>query len=104
MDSENVNYTTLFDVFPKIETKAEIALQVEQVKDYLTEQGRTVCSPDEAIFIATIDKTIEILKKAKGMLANNRFTVLYRGEEVNDCPQISEFEIIPIRPKAEKVP
>ncbi len=91
-------YITLWDVMPRISDKSEIVAQVELVKEFLVDHGRTICSPDEAIFLATLERTIDILKKAKSMVGDSKFSVLYRGAEINDNPSVSDFEIIPIRP------
>lgn len=92
-------YTTLWDVFPRITDRHEIVASVEEVKEFLAERGRTYCSPDEAIFLATLDRNIKIFTKAKEMVSNSKFSVVYRGPEYNDNPAVDQFEVIPIKVK-----
>lgn len=94
-----MEYKTLFHLFPPYKNQSEAERQVKSSAREMMQYGREDYTPSELVFFATVDRHIEIFEKAKAMIANNRFTVEYRGDKMSDCPKIDDFEIIPVKIK-----
>lgn len=63
----------------------------------MLERGKDNCLPDEVVFIAVLERSITIFERAKELIAKKRFTVQYKGPDYNDNPQVTDFEIVPIK-------
>ena len=95
-------FTTLLDVMPNLEfTKSDGMKAVRGVQEFLQEHGRNACSADEVAFISLLERYIDIFTKAKSMIAKDRFTVEYKGEQNSSSISLTDFEIIPIVKKSD---
>lgn len=91
------NFINLLDILPPLGiSKSEGRHIVYGVQEYLQERGRTECSADEVAFVALLDQYIDIFTKAKSMVANEKFTVNYKGEQHTSSISLTDFEIVPI--------
>jgi hypothetical protein len=93
-------YTNLYHVFPVDIDRKEVSSMVQQTSEYFHDRGKTDYTKDEFAFAMTIDRYIEIFEKAKSMVANNKFTVEFKGDKDGNILKIEDFEITPIKQKA----
>jgi hypothetical protein len=90
-------HTTLFNVLPVELDRKEINKMVAATSEYFQERGKVDCTKDEFAFLMTLDRYIEMFEKAKSMVANDRFTVEFKGDKDQQTLTLNDFEIIPIK-------
>ncbi len=102
-------YCTIYHILPEVEEnfptkRSDVIREIQEVKVFLDEIEKPSGTMDEIVFLALINRKIEyfnknaeIFKRAKTLVAKERFTVEYKGSQSNPNPTLEDFEIIPIK-------
>lgn len=89
----------IIDLFPPYESKKDFNDKLKATLEHFQEYDRQDYTSDEVVFVATIDRYLDILEKARSMLLKNKFTVEYTGPKSNDCHKLEDFKVIPVQLK-----
>lgn len=87
----------LYNVLPTEINRTEANSLIKNAAGFLQERGKFDTTKDEFAFVMTLDRYIELFEKAKSMLANNKFTVEFKGNPNEQILRIEDFEIIPVK-------
>lgn len=90
-------FTTLYHVFPVDVDKKDVSMMVAQVSEYFQDRGKTDYTKEEFAFLMTLNRYIEVFEKAKAMVANNKFTVEFKGDKDSNTLKVDDFELIPVK-------
>lgn len=90
-------YATLFTVFPKTpQTPSEYQQLLKDAKVALLSAERMMVTQDEILFMSFVKRLAQIFDKAGQMLAEEKFTVQFRGDPSNPFRDLGEYEIVPL--------
>ena len=87
-------YVSLADVFPSLPDEGVRIKLSQNALNEIREREKPNIGPWDVVWVALINRQIEVLEKAKSMLIGEKFYIRHHGNP-NVAVNLQEFEIIP---------